>query len=89
MSGGMEYREGPGTKPGAREALHPRSPLFSSEPSLPLGLFGPEEGRSLKTGRDRAHGVGAETFGKSGGRGCGKSLYFSCNFSVSLKLCEN
>lgn len=32
---------------------------------------------------------GMKTFGKSGGREYGNSLYFSCNTSVSLKLCQN
>lgn len=32
---------------------------------------------------------GAKAFGKAGGREHRNSLYFPCNFSVSLKLCQN
>lgn len=32
---------------------------------------------------------GVKASGKAGGRGSLNSLYFSCNFSVSLKLCQN
>lgn len=83
----------PGTEPGTNEALSPvhcGSHLLDDEREAgPEPALQPVCWAVKRPERIELVWSGAKAFGRAEGGGYRNSLYFYCNFSVSLKLCQN